>query len=312
MTVQQVSSFAAGRWVAPGSGARPIASAITGAVIAEAGNDALNAQEMLDHARNVGGPALRAMTFHQRAAMLRAIGKMLGEQKQSLYDLSFDTGATQGDHGFDIDGGIGTFMVYASKGRRELPDGHIYLDGEREVFSRNGTFQGQHVCTPLQGAAVHINAFNFPLWGMLEKLAPTWLAGMPAIVKPATATCYVTEHAVRLMLDSGLVPDGALQLVAGGMGDMLEHVTAQDVVSFTGSAETALALRGNPAILANSTRFMAEQDSLNASILGPDADPETPEFDLFVKEVHREMTVKAGQKCTATRRILVPDNRVER
>ena len=307
MTIQQMKSFAAGRWVPTGAGARPIASAVTGETIAEAGNDDLDVGGMLDHARKVGGPALRKLSFHERARMLKGLAQVLNDAKEKLYDLSYDTGATKGDHGFDIDGGIGTLFVYSSKGRHEMPDGHVYLDGGTEAFGRKGTFMGQHVCTPLQGAAVHINAFNFPLWGMLEKLAPTFLAGMPAIVKPATATCYVTEYAVRLMLESGLLPEGALQLITGGTGDLLDRLGGQDVVSFTGSAETALAIHANRAILANSVRFVAEQDSLNASILGPDAVPGTPEFDLFIKEVHREMTVKAGQKCTATRRILVPE-----
>ncbi|MCW8841860.1 MAG: phenylacetic acid degradation bifunctional protein PaaZ, partial [Rhodobacteraceae bacterium] len=311
MTLEQISSFAAGQWVAPGAGARTIHSAITGAPIASAGNDALDVQAMLDHARNVGGPALRALGFHDRARMLKALAAHLGAHKQALYDLSFNTGATQSDHLIDIDGGIGTLFVFASKGRRELPDGKIYVDGEIEQLSRHGTFQGQHICTPLHGVAVHINAFNFPVWGMLEKLAPTLLAGVPAIVKPATNSCYVTELAVKLMLDSGILPDGALQLVSGGLGDMLDRLTCQDVVSFTGSADTALKLRQNPHILENSVRFVAEQDSLNASILGPDAAPGTPEFDLFVKEVQREMTAKAGQKCTAIRRIIAPENTVQ-
>ncbi|MFV1463519.1 MULTISPECIES: phenylacetic acid degradation bifunctional protein PaaZ [unclassified Phaeobacter] len=311
MSLLDVSSFVAGQWVAPGAGARNIASAITGAPLAQAGNDALDVQAMLDHARTVGGPSLRKLTFHDRARMLKALAGHLNQHKQALYDLSFNTGATQSDHMIDIDGGIGTMFVFASKGRREMPDGHVYLDGDVEQLSRNGTFLGQHICTPLQGVAVHINAFNFPVWGMLEKLAPTLLAGVPAIVKPATATCYVTELAVRLMLDSGLLPDGALQLVSGGLGDMLDHLTMQDVVSFTGSAQTALKLRANPVILENSVRFVAEQDSLNASILGPDAQPGTPEFDLFVKEVSREMTTKAGQKCTAIRRIIAPQAQVD-
>jgi oxepin-CoA hydrolase/3-oxo-5,6-dehydrosuberyl-CoA semialdehyde dehydrogenase len=251
------------------------------------------------------------MNFHDRARMLKALAAHLGQHKQALYDLSFATGATQSDHLIDIDGGIGTMFVFASKGRREMPDGHIYVDGEVEQLSRNGTFLGQHVCTPLRGVAVHINAFNFPVWGMLEKLAPTLLAGVPAIVKPATATCYVTELAVRIMLDSGILPAGALQLVSGGLGDMLDHLGHQDVVSFTGSADTAFKLRSAPHLLKNSIRFVAEQDSLNASILGPDAVPGTPEFDLFVKEVQREMTTKAGQKCTAVRRIIVPNNQVD-
>ncbi|MEM8592015.1 MAG: phenylacetic acid degradation bifunctional protein PaaZ [Pseudomonadota bacterium] len=311
MTVQNVKSFAAGEWVSADTSAREIRSAITGEVIARAGTNALDAGAMLDFARTKGGPALRAMTFHQRAKMLKALALHLGEHKQRLYDISFATGATQKDHLIDIDGGIGTMFVFASKGRREMPDAQIYLDGDVEQLSRNGTFLGQHICTPLQGVAVHINAFNFPVWGMLEKLAPTFLAGVPAIVKPATASCYVTELAVRIMLESGILPEGALQLVTGGLGDMLDRLTSQDAVSFTGSADTALKLRSAPHVLENSIRFIAEQDSLNASILGPDAVPGTPEFDLFVKEVTREMTAKAGQKCTAIRRIIAPEPLVE-
>ncbi|SMX51091.1 phenylacetic acid degradation bifunctional protein PaaZ [Actibacterium lipolyticum] len=311
MTVQQIKSFAAGQWIEPGTGARAIASAINGQIIAQAGNTALDVDAMLDNARTVGGPNLRKMTFHDRARMIKVLAAHLNSHKQALYDLSFDTGATQSDHLIDIDGGIGTMFVYASKGRREMPDAHVYLDAEVEQLSRNGTFLGQHICSPLLGVAVHINAFNFPVWGMLEKLAPTLLAGVPAIVKPATASCYVTEACVRLMLDSGLLPKGALQLVSGGLGDMLDRLDAQDVVSFTGSADTALKLRSAPHIQRNSIRFIAEQDSLNASVLGPDAAPGTPEFNLFVKEVHREMTTKAGQKCTAIRRILVPENHVQ-
>ncbi|MBS9716027.1 phenylacetic acid degradation bifunctional protein PaaZ [Pseudohalocynthiibacter aestuariivivens] len=311
MTIQKISSFAAGQWVQPGQSARIIKSAITGEVIAKAGNDALDVQSMLDYGRDVGGPALRAMTFHDRARMLKAVAMQIGKHKQALYDISFDTGATQSDHLIDIDGGIGTMFVFASKGRREMPDGHVYLDGEIEQLSRNGTFLGQHICTPLQGVAVHINAFNFPVWGMLEKLAPTLLAGVPAIVKPATSSCYVTEACVRIMLDSGLLPAGSVQLISGGTGDLLDRLGMQDIVSFTGSAHTALSLRSAPNILQNSIRFVAEQDSLNASILGADATPGTPEFDLFVKEVSREMTAKAGQKCTAIRRIIAPEVQVE-
>ncbi|MGJ8544071.1 MAG: phenylacetic acid degradation bifunctional protein PaaZ [Sulfitobacter sp.] len=311
MGIAEIHSFVAGQWIAPGAGARAIASAVTGNPFAQAGNDALDVQLMLEHARSRGGAALRAMTFHDRARMLKALATHLNDNKQLMYDLSFNTGATQADGMVDIDGGIGTMFVFASKGRREMPDAQVYLDGEIEQLSRDGSFLGQHICTPLQGVGVHINAFNFPVWGMLEKLAPTLLAGVPAIVKPATATCYVTEACVRLMLDSGLLPEGALQLVSGGLGDMLDHLQAQDVVSFTGSAQTALKLRANPHILENSVRFVAEQDSLNASILGPDALPGTPEFDLFIKEAHREMTVKAGQKCTAIRRIIAPQAQVE-
>jgi oxepin-CoA hydrolase/3-oxo-5,6-dehydrosuberyl-CoA semialdehyde dehydrogenase len=293
MSLLEISSYAAGDWVKPGAGARNIASAVTGATIASAGNDDLDVQAMLDHARKVGGPTLRKLTFHDRARMLKALATELGKHKDALYDLSFHTGATQSDHMIDIDGGIGTMFVFASKGRREMPDGHVYLDGDVEQLSRTGSFLGQHICTPLQGVAVHINAFNFPVWGMLEKLAPTLLAGVPAIVKPATATCYVTELAVKIMLDSGILPEGALQLVSGGIGDMLDRLDCQDVVSFTGSANTALKLRNTPAIL------------------GPDAAPGTPEFDLFIKEVSREMTAKAGQKCTAVRRIIAPEAQVQ-
>ena len=311
MSLLEINSFAAGRWVAPDANARMIENAVTGAPLGRAGNDALDVQAMLDYARKTGGPALRALTFHDRARMLKALAAHLGKHKQALYDLSFATGATQADHMIDIDGGIGTMFVFASKGRREMPDAHVYLDGEVEQLSRSGTFLGQHIATSLQGVAVHINAFNFPVWGMLEKLAPTLLAGVPAIVKPATATCYVTELAVKIMLDSGILPAGALQLVSGGLGDMLDRLTCQDVVSFTGSAQTAFKLRSAPHILRNSIRFVAEQDSLNASILGPDATPGTPEFELFVKEVHREMTTKAGQKCTAIRRIIAPKAQVD-
>lgn len=310
MTVQDVRSFVAGHWVGSDHNARDIRSAVTGDVIARAGTASLPVEEMLAYARNVGGPNLRQMTFHQRAKMIKALALHLGQHKQCLYDISFATGATQKDHLIDIDGGIGTMLVFASKGRREMPDAYVYLDGEVEQLSRNGTFLGQHICMPLQGVAVHINAFNFPVWGMLEKLAPTLLAGVPAIVKPATASCYVAELAVEIMIESGILPEGALQLVSGGIGDMLDRLNNQDVVSFTGSADTALRLRSAPHILSNSIRFIAEQDSLNASILGPDAGPDTPEFSLFIKEVTREMTTKAGQKCTAIRRIFAPKTQV--
>lgn len=311
MSLLDVKSFAAGQWIMPDNSARTFENAVTGEVLGQAGNASLDVQAMLDHARDTGGPALRALTFHDRARMLKALAAELNTHKQALYDLSFATGATQADHMIDIDGGVGTMFVFAAKGRREMPDSNVYLDGETEQLSRNGTFLGQHVATSLQGVAVHINAFNFPVWGMLEKLAPTLLAGVPAIVKPATATCYVTELAVRIMLDSGILPAGALQLVSGGLGDMLDRLTCQDVVSFTGSADTAFKLRSSDHILRNSIRFVAEQDSLNASVLGPDAGPGTPEFDLFVKEVHREMTTKAGQKCTAIRRIMAPKTHVD-
>lgn len=311
MPIQAVSSYAAGQWIAPGAGARPVESAVTGEVIAQSGNDALDTGAMLAYARERGGPALRALTFHDRARMVKALAAYLNEHRDPLYALSHNTGATMADNRIDIDGGIGTMFVFASKGRREMPDGQVYLDGAVEQLSRNGTFMGQHIHTPLLGAAIQINAFNFPVWGMLEKLAPALIAGVPSIVKPATATGYVTEACVRLILQSGILPDGALQLVSGGMGGLLDLLDAQDTVAFTGSAATARILRARPAILNNGVRFTAEQDSLNASVLGPDALPDTPEFDLFIKEATREITAKAGQKCTAIRRILAPEAQVQ-
>ncbi|KJS08951.1 MAG: enoyl-CoA hydratase [Hoeflea sp. BRH_c9] len=308
MDLINVHSYLAGHWVAADDGARPIESAVTGKPLAIAGQASLDTKAMIDFARTKGGPALRAMTFHDRARMLKALALELGKFKDELYALSHTTGATTPDAMIDVDGGIGTMLVYASKGRREMPDGHIYVDGELEMLSRNGTFVGQHVATSLKGVAVHINAFNFPVWGMLEKLAPALLAGMPAIVKPATSTCHVTEQCVRRMIGSGLLPEGAVQLVSGGLGDLLDHLDYQDVVGFTGSARTALMLRSNPLLLEKSVRFVAEQDSLNASVLGPDVTESSPEFDILVKEVVREITAKAGQKCTAIRRIIVPQS----
>ena len=303
-------SFAAGRWIAPDGAARAIHSAITGEQIARAGSQ-LDTAAMLDFARNTGGPALRQLSFHDRARRLKALALHLKAHKNPLYELSYMTGATHADSQIDIDGGITTMLVFASKGRRELPDAQVYLDGYLEQLSRNGSFVGQHICTPLLGAAVHINAYNFPVWGMLEKLAPTLLAGVPAIIKPATSTAHLAEAAFRIMLESGIFPEGAMQFIAGGSGDLLARLDGQDVVAFTGSAETALKLRSAPNLLQNSTRFTAEQDSLNASILGPDATPDTPEFELFISEAYREITTKAGQKCTAIRRIIAPEALVE-
>jgi oxepin-CoA hydrolase/3-oxo-5,6-dehydrosuberyl-CoA semialdehyde dehydrogenase len=254
----------------------------------------------------VGGAVLRAMTFHERAAMLKSLAKRLSELKEEFYALSYRTGATKNDSLIDIDGGIGTVFVFAGKGSRELPNARVYVDGDVEPLSKGGTFVGQHLYVSREGAAVHINAFNFPVWGMLEKLAPALLAGMPAIVKPATATAYLTELVVRRIVESKLLPEGALQLVCGSVGDLFDHLTCQDAISFTGSANTAARLRVHPTVIRHAVPFIAETDSLNSSILAPDAAPGTPEFDLFVKEVVREMTVKAGQKCTAIRKALVP------
>jgi oxepin-CoA hydrolase/3-oxo-5,6-dehydrosuberyl-CoA semialdehyde dehydrogenase len=302
----QLQSYAAGQWRSGTGGGAVLRDATTGEVIAHASAEGLETQAMLAWARDVGGPNLRRLTFHERAALLKALARDLSEHKEEYYPVSFATGATRGDSWIDIDGGISTLFVYASKGTRELPNSTVYLDGGVEALSKAGTFVGQHLCVPLEGAAVHINAFNFPVWGMLEKLAPTLLAGVPAIVKPATQTSYLTERVFRRIVESGILPEGAVQLVCGGLGDLFEHLTCQDVVSFTGSAGTALKLRQHPVVTAHSVRFTAETDSLNSSILGPDAGPGAPELDLFVREVVREMTVKAGQKCTAIRKAIVP------
>lgn len=308
MSATTLKNYANDQWQEGHDGFANIQSAVTGKVVAQTSSNGLDFKAMAHHARTVGGPALRDMTFHDRAYMLKALAQAIMERKEELYTLNAHSGATRKDGWIDIEGGAGTLFSTSSKGRRELPDDKILIDGDPEQISRNGTFMGQHIYTPIQGFALHINAFNFPVWGMLEKLGPTILAGVPAIVKPATATSYLAEACVRIMIDTGLLPDGALQLIVGSTGDLFDHLTGQDIVSFTGSAQTALKLRTHPTVTANSTRFIAEQDSLNASMLGADALPDTPEFDLFIKEVVREMTVKAGQKCTAIRRALVPEN----
>ena len=306
MKTLKLLNYAADRWIAGDGSLAPVESAVTGETIAETGSGGLDFKAMLDHARNVGGPALRAMTFHERAWMLKDLANAVMARKEELYELNYPTGATRSDGWIDIEGGAGTLFSFSSKGRRELPNQRVLIDGAMEPLSKGGSFVGQHVWTSLQGAAVHINAFNFPVWGMLEKLGPTLLAGVPAIVKPASATGYLAEHAVRIMIEAGVLPPGALQLIMGGVGDLFDHLTLQDVVSFTGSAQTAMKLQTHPVIARESVRFIAERDSLNASVLGPDTTPGTPEFDLFVKEVAREMTVKAGQKCTAIRRAMAP------
>jgi oxepin-CoA hydrolase/3-oxo-5,6-dehydrosuberyl-CoA semialdehyde dehydrogenase len=306
MKTAQLLNYAADRWTPGEGGLAEIQSAIDGAPVATTGSGGLDFAGMLKHAREVGGPALRKLTFHERARILKALGQSIMARKEELYELSYLTGATRKDGWIDIEGGAGTLFSFSSKGRRDLPDAHVLMDGALEPLSKSGAFAGQHIYTPLQGAAVHINAFNFPVWGMLEKLAPTLLAGVPAIVKPASATAYLAEAAFRVMIESGLLPAGAVQLIVGGVGDLFDHLTGQDIVSFTGSASTALKLRTHPTVMRESVRFIAEQDSLNASVLGPDAAPRTPEFDLFVREVAIEMTVKAGQKCTAIRRAMAP------
>lgn len=302
----EVQSYAHGDWVVPDNTARPIHSAVDGSQIAVAGCAELDTQKMLDFARAEGGAALRQLTFHDRARCLKAVATLLNEHTDALTQLAFNSGATRADSRIDIDGGIGTLFVYSSKARRELPDDVVCTDGAVEQLSRKGSFVGQHIYTSKPGVAVHINAFNFPVWGMLEKMAPALLAGMPVIVKPATSTCYVTEACFRLIVDSEIFPAGSLQLIAGGTGALLNQLQSQDMVSFTGSADTALKLKSNPHLLQHCVPFNAEQDSLNASLLCPDVSAGDATFDAFIKEVCTEMTAKAGQKCTAIRRILVP------
>jgi oxepin-CoA hydrolase/3-oxo-5,6-dehydrosuberyl-CoA semialdehyde dehydrogenase len=301
-----LQSYVCGAWAYGRDAGVAMRDATTGEIVAHASSAGIDFAAVLDHARRVGGPALRALTFHERAAALKALAKRLSELKEEFYALSYRTGATKSDALIDIDGGIGTVFAFAGKGSRELPNACVYIDGDVEPLSKTGSFVGQHLYVSREGAAVHINAFNFPVWGMLEKLAPTLLAGMPAIVKPATATAYLTELVVRRIIDSKILPEGALQLVCGSLGNLFDHLNCQDIVSFTGSAHTAARLRVHPAVIRHAVPFIAETDSLNSSILALDAAPGTAEFDLFIKEVVREMTVKAGQKCTAIRKALVP------
>ncbi|MDH3589939.1 MAG: phenylacetic acid degradation bifunctional protein PaaZ [Gammaproteobacteria bacterium] len=302
----KLESFAQGRWQPGADEGNALLSAVNGVPVARISSAGLDFAGMVAYARNVGGAGLRRLTFHQRAAMLKALAKGLMEHKRDFYSLSTSTGATRADSWIDIDGGISTLFVYSSKGRRELPNDQVLVDGPAEIVSRKGSFVGQHIFTPMRGVAVHINAFNFPCWGMLEKLAPTLLAGMPAIVKPASSTAYLTELMVRRIIELDILPEGALQLICGSTGDLLGLLDCQDVVSFTGSKTTADKLRQHPNIIANSVRFAAETDSLNCAVLGPDAVSGTPEFDLYVDEIIGEITSKAGQKCTAIRRIIAP------
>ncbi len=294
------------RWIEGDGDGSLLTSAVTGEPVAAISSAGIDFGAVLDHGRRIGGPNLRKMTFHERGDMLKALAKHLNDNKERFYALSAHTGATRKDSWPDIDGGISTVFVFSSKARREMPNDVVYLDGAVEPLSRNGTFVGQHICTPKLGAAIHINAFNFPVWGMLEKLAPTLIAGVPAIVKPASSTAYLTELVVRDIIDSGILPPGSLQLICGSVGDLFDHLTCQDSIAFTGSKRTAEKLQQHPRVISEAVAFTAETDSLNMSILGPDATPGTPEFDLYVAEVVREMTSKAGQKCTAIRRIIAP------
>jgi oxepin-CoA hydrolase/3-oxo-5,6-dehydrosuberyl-CoA semialdehyde dehydrogenase len=300
-------SYVEGGWTAPDGDTTPLINAVTGEEVARFAAGSLDASAVVAYGREVGGSVLRTLTFHQRASALKSLAKLLMERKDEFYPLSTATGATSRDSAIDIDGGIGTLFSYASKGTRELPNDTIYLDGPPESLGRAGSFVGQHIYTSRTGVAVQINAFNFPVWGMLEKLAPAFLAGIPSIVKPAHQTAYLTEQVFRAIVDSGVLPEGSVQLLCANPHGLLDHLGSQDTVLFTGSAATAAKLRSHPNVVEGGVRFNAEADSLNCSILGPDGTPETPEFDLYVKQLVTEMTTKAGQKCTAIRRALVPD-----
>jgi len=301
-----LESYAAGTWVRAHDEGEPLADATTGEEVARISSRGVDLSAMVAHARKVGGPLIRSLTFHERAGLLKALAKHLSADKDELYALSTRTGATKTDSMIDIDGGFGTMFSYASKGTRELPNDTIVLDGSVEQLGRGGQFMGQHVYTTRPGVAVQINAFNFPVWGMLEKLAPAFLAGLPTIVKPASQTAYLTELVVRRIVESGILPDGALQLLCGSAGTLLDELGVQDSVAFTGSAHTARVLRTHQSVLHGGVSLGVEADSLNCSVLGPDVAPGDPEFDLFVKSVVAEMTVKSGQKCTAIRRTIVP------
>jgi oxepin-CoA hydrolase/3-oxo-5,6-dehydrosuberyl-CoA semialdehyde dehydrogenase len=306
-------SYIQGQWWTPNNPQKvaEVMDASTGETVARVSTDGLDISAAIEFGRTVGQRSLGEYTIHERALKLKEIAQYLTEHKQALYDVSYLTGGTLKDHFFDVDGGIGTLFTFSSKGRRELPNANVIIDGAVEQLSKDGSFLGEHLYSRMPGVAVQINAFNFPVWGFLEKFAPSFLAGMPTIVKPATPTGYVTEACVRLMVDSGILPEGSLQLISGSARDLLDHLDYRDHVAFTGSAGTAQTLRHHDRVLNGGIRFTAETDSLNAAILGPDATPDTPEFDAFVKAVFVEITSKAGQKCTAIRRVIVPHDRVE-
>jgi oxepin-CoA hydrolase/3-oxo-5,6-dehydrosuberyl-CoA semialdehyde dehydrogenase len=308
-------SFVNGEWWSPGpdalAGATPVRDAATGELVTRVSTEGLDLGAALEYARTTGQASLGALTFHQRALLLKQFALALTERKDELYELSRRTGATKADTWIDVDGGIGVLFTYSSKGRRELPNATVYVDGPAESLSKDGSFLGRHVYTRLHGVAVQINAFNFPVWGALEKFAPAFLAGMPTLVKPATPTGYLAEAFVRILVDSGLLPEGSLQLMSGTVPTLFEDLTLGDTVSFTGSASTAERLRQHESVRTGGVRFTSETDSINASILGPDATEGTPEFDAYVKQLVTELTSKAGQKCTAIRRAIVPEASVD-
>ncbi|MCW2132265.1 phenylacetic acid degradation bifunctional protein PaaZ [Arthrobacter sp. VKM Ac-2550] len=311
--VEFVPSFVQDAWWTPESGVTgtEVRDASTGDVLAQVSTDGLDLAEMVRYGRSVGQTELGKLTFHQRALKLKELAQFLNSHREALYELSHRSGATKIDNMIDIDGGIGVLFTFGSKGRRELPNSQVVIDGPAEVLAKDGSFIGEHIYTRIPGVAVQINAFNFPVWGMLEKFAPAFIAGVPTIVKPATPTGYVTAAAVKLIIESNILPAGSLQLISGSARDMLDHLDYRDAVSFTGSATTANLLKSHPNVAQGGIRFTAEADSLNAAILGPDAVPGTPEFDAFIKSLVTEMTAKAGQKCTSIRRTIVPTERVQ-
>jgi len=306
----KLGNYITGKWIMGDGEGQALHNAVTGEIIGSASSKGLDFKAMTDYARTTGNPNLRKLTFHERGRMLKALAMHLRNHLDKFYRISYQTGATKADSWIDIEGGIGNLFANASL-RRKFPDEIYCMDGESHNLSKQNTFMGAHILVPKEGVAIHINAYNFPVWGMLEKCAVNWLAGVPAIVKPATVTSYLTEAVVKEIIDSGILPDGALQLICGSAGDLLDHVTSQDVVSLTGSASTGLMLRSHPKVLSESTPFNMEADSLNCIVLGDDVTPGKPEWDIFIKEVRKEMTAKAGQKCTAIRRIFVPENKME-
>ena len=308
--MNKLSNYITGKWITGDGEGQQLYNAVTGEAIATASTKGLDFEAITDYARKVGNPGLRKMTFHERGNMLKALALYLRNQLDKFYAISYQTGATKADSWVDIEGGIGNLFANASL-RRKFPDETFCMDGESHNLSQNNTFMGTHILVPKEGVAIHINAFNFPVWGMLEKIAVNLLAGMPAIVKPATVTSFLTEAFVKEIIASNILPAGALQLVCGSAGDLLDHVTSQDVVTFTGSAKTGLMLKSNPNILRESVPFTMEADSLNCIVLGDDVEPGMQEWDIFIKEVRKEMTLKAGQRCTGIRRIFVPENKME-
>jgi oxepin-CoA hydrolase / 3-oxo-5,6-dehydrosuberyl-CoA semialdehyde dehydrogenase len=308
--MNKLQNYILGKWISGDGDGTPVKNAVTGDIIAYASTKGLNYSDILNYARKKGNTALRKMTFHERGRMLKALALHLQNHLPQFYALSYKTGATKSDSWIDIEGGIGNLFSYASL-RKKFNDDPFYVDGEAVNLSKAGNFIGHHILVPKRGTAVHINAFNFPVWGMLEKIAVNLLAGVPAVVKPATVTSFLTEAVVKEIAASEILPEGALQLICGAAGDLLDHVQSQDVVTFTGSAATGIKLKANENILRNNVPFNLEADSLNCIVLGNDVEPGQPEWEIFLKEVRREMTVKAGQKCTAIRRIFVPVNKME-